>query len=782
MKYGIGQPVTRKEDTRLLTGKGRFVDDLSIEGQAHAAVVYSDRAHAKIKKIATEEAKTAPGVIAVLTGADVTADGLGPIKPRFMPQDLPFGWPAAYRTERPILVNDLVRHVGERVALVVAETREQARNAAELVQVEYEDLPAAIGVSRALANDAPLVHPEWKSNKVWTVKFGDRSKTEAAFQKAKHRVSISFAHPRLAPSPLQPRASLATYSPQDDLYTLYTGTQAPHILRSEIATWVLKVSEISLRVVSQDVGGAFGLKTTPFAEEALVLWAAKRLGRPVKWLASRSECMLSDDQGRGQEGEVEAAFDENGKLLGLRCRLFTDVGAYIVGAGTMPMVHAAKLSENVYRIPAADIEASLVFTHTNPTTPYRGAGRPEGVFAIEKCLDKAAREIGIDRIEIRRRNMLRPEELPYKTHTGFIYDSGEFAEVMDRCVEAADWNGYPTRQKKSLADGKLRGLGIAYYTHDTGNLNDRMEIRFDTGGSVTVISGSANTGMGHETVFAQAAADWLGVPYEGVRVLIGDTHFVPFGRGSYASRSMTVGASALKVAAEKVIEKGKAVAARLMESDPAAIEFRDGVYTLAASNKSMSIVDVAKASFRNGMPIEGGIGLEAIGTFAVTQSSFPNGCHVCEVEIEPGTGEVDITRYAVVDDFGRILNPLLAEGQVLGGILQGMGAVLGEQMTYHPESGQLLSGSFVDYAIPRADRAPLITTSFHEVPCKTNPAGVKGAGEGGTVGATSAVYSAILDALRPLGVDDLELPLTPQRIWRAINNSPSKPTRAAVRP
>ena len=771
MKYGLGQPVTRKEDARLVTGNGRYVDDIRLEGQAHAHIVYSDRAHALVRGIRTDKAKAAPGVLAVLTGKDVAADGLGPIKPRFMPQDLPFGWPAAYRTERPILVADRVRHVGERIAMVIAETREQARDAAELIEIDYADQPAAIGAKAALADGAPLVHPDWKSNRVWTVNFGNREATEAAFATAAHRIKAAVSHPRVAPSPMEPRAAIGTYSPQDDLYTLYTGTQAPHILRSEISSFVLNVSETAVRVVSPDVGGAFGLKTTPFAEDALVLWAAKKIGRPVKWLGSRSDCMMSDDQGRGQTGEIEVAFDAQGMILGLRCRFFHDVGAYIVGAGTMPMVHAAKLCELVYRVPAADIEGTLVFTHTPPTTPYRGAGRPEAVFAMEKCLDKAARLLGIDRIDIRQRNMITPAELPYKTHTGFIYDSGEFSELLARCAGMADWTGFQKRKADSEQRGKLRGLGIAYYTHDTGNLNDRMEIRFDPGGTVTVVSGAANTGMGHETVFAQAAADWLGVPYDTVRVIGSDTQAVAYGRGSYASRSMTVCASALRVAADKVIEKGKAVAARLLEADPSAVDFHAGTFRVGATNKTVSIVDVAKASFRNGMPIDNGIGLEAVGTFAVTQSSFPNGCHICEVEVDPATGETEILRYTVVDDFGRVLNPMLAEGQVLGGIAQGLGAVFLERMAYDEKSGQLLSGSFMDYGLPRAGLLPRIETAFHEVPCKTNPAGVKGAGEGGTVGATSALLSAVNDALQAVGVDDVQLPLTPQTLWQAIRTA-----------
>jgi len=768
MKYGIGQPVRRKEDARLITGGGRYADDVGSSGHLHAHIVYSDHAHAIVRSIETAAAKAAPGVVAVLTGADCIADGLGGIKPRFMPQDLPFGWPAAYRTERPILAHDRVRHVGERIAMVIAETREQARDAAELLDIDYQILPASIGAAAALAADAPLVHEASGSNKVWTLNFGDSAATAAAFDQAAHVVRVDVSHPRIAPSPMEPRAAVGFYDAADETYTLHTGTQAPHILRHELATFVLKVPESSIRVVSRDVGGAFGLKTTLFAEDALVLWAARKLGRPVRWLGTRSECLASDDQGRGQVGTAELAVDKDGHILGLRTRMLHDVGAYVVGAGTMPMVHTAKLSESVYRVPAADIEGTLVFTHAPPTTPYRGAGRPEAVFAIERCLDEAAAVLGLDRLEIRRRNFVASAELPHKMHTGFILDSGEFETIMDRCVREADWNGFEDRRAASAEAGRLRGLGIAYYTHDTGNLNDRMEIRFDPGGSVTVVSGAASTGMGHETVFAQAAADWLGVPIDLVRVIQGDTQAVAYGRGSYASRSMTVCASALRDAADRVVAKGKIVAARLLEASPDLVSFDEGTYRAVGTNRTIDIGEVAKASFKPGMPIDGGVGLEAVGTFAVTQPSFPNGCHVCEIEVEPATGDVSVVRYTVVDDFGRVMNPLLAEGQVQGGIAQGLGPVLLEEMRYDETSGQLLSGSFMDYAMPRASQMPFVASGFHEVPCLTNTAQVKGAGEGGTVGATSAIYSALVDLFRTVGGKPPEMPATPGRVWAAL--------------
>lgn len=770
MKYGIGQPVLRREDHRLVSGKGRFTDDNRFEGQCHAHVVYSTRAHADVVRIDRRRALEMPGVLAVLTGEDCEADGIGGIQPRFLPQD--FGWGTAHRTSRPILASGRIRHVGERVAVVVAETREAARAAARLIEVEYDDRPPVIGIEAALAENAPAVYEDVPGNRVWTMRFGDASATNKAFAAAAHRVKVQFKHPRLAPSPMEPRSAIGLYSQSDDLYTLYTGTQAPHILRAEIAAFCLKVPEVSIRVVSQDVGGGFGLKTTLFAEDVIVLWAARRLGRPVKWTGTRSDNLISDDQGRGSGGWAELALDENGHILGYRTRTFHDVGAYIVGAGTMPMVHTTKLVPSLYRIPALDAEGTLVFTNAPPTTPYRGAGRPEAVFAIEKALDAAARQIGLDRLEIRRRNLIPKEELPYRSHTGFVYDSGEFHTILDRCAGIADWAGFPARKVESAKRGRLRGQGVAYYTHDTGNLNDRMEIRFDPSGSVTVFSGTASTGMGHETVYAQMVSEWLGVPFDSIRIVASDTQAVHFGRGSYASRSMTVGGSALKVAAGKIIERAKIVAGRLLNVTEGEIEFDEGIFRSKRTNANLTIQEVARASFRPNMPIDGGIGLEAVGTFAVTQPSFPNGCHICEIEIDPQTGQVRVDRYTVVDDFGRVINPLLVEGQVQGGIAQGFGAVFSEEMAYDPDSGSLRTGTFAEYALPRAGQLFDTATTFHEVPCTTNPAGVKGAGEGGTVGSEACLFSAAIDALDGYEVSDLQMPLTTVKLWRIIACGP----------
>lgn len=766
-KYSIGQPVVRREDLRFTTGRGRYVDDFRFEAQCHAQIIYSDRAHANIKRIDVSEALKVSGVIAVLLGKDCEDDGIGGIPPRFLPQD--FGWGTAYRTLRPILAKGRVRHVGERIAVVIAETPAIAKDAGNLLEIEYEDLPAAVDLQSAAEPGAPLVHPEGgDSNRVWTMRFGKPELAAEAFASAAHIVKVDVAHPRIAAAPMEPRSAIGVYESGTDSYTLYSGTQAPHILRAEIAAHCLRIPEASLRVVSPDVGGGFGLKTTPFAEDVIVLWAARRLGRPVKWTGSRADNMASDDQGRGSVGSVELALDADGHIVGYKSRMLHDVGAYIVGAGTMPMVHTIKLVTSVYRVPTLDAESTLVFTNSPSTTPYRGAGRPEAVFAMEKALDKAARLLGLSRLEIRRRNLIRKHEFPYTTHTGFIYDSGEFIEILDRCAAAADWDNFETRRAESLQRGKIRGLGIAYYPHDTGNQNDRMEIRFDPSGGATIMSGTASTGMGHETVYAQMAGAWLGIPMDAIRVVTGDTYPVHYGRGSYASRSMTVGGSALKVAAENIISKAKIFAARLLEGDPSNIDFDDGILSLRGTNKSVSIQDVAKASFRPNMPIDQGIGLEAVGTFQVTQSSFPNGCHISEIEIDRETGQAEVVRYTVVDDFGRIMNSMLVLGQVQGGIAQGFGAVFQEKMVYDTDSGQLKSGSFVDYNLPRAAAMFDMDVSFHEVPCVTNPAGVKGAGEGGTVGSTSCLYNAVIDALQGYDTGNLHMPLTPSKVWEVL--------------
>lgn len=769
MAYGKNQLLLRREDRRLVTGQGRYVDDIVLPGMAHAAMVYSDHAHALVRQVDTARAARAPGVLAVLTGVDWAADGLGGVGPRYLPQM--FGFGEALPIARPCLAVDRVRHVGERLAMVVAETRAQAEAAAAEVRVEIEPLPCAVTLVAATAEGAPWVHAERPDNVAYRLEMGDAAATDAAFAAAASVHRVEIAHPRVTACSMETRGGIGVYSPADDFYTLYTTTQNPHVVRAELAGMCLRIPESSLRVLCHDVGGGFGMKTSTFPEDALLLWASRRLGRPVKWICPRSDAMRSDEHGRGSAGHVEIALDGEGRLLALRARLDHDVGAYMVCAGPMPPIHTAKLLPGVYRLPAMDVRARAIFTHNPSVVPYRGAGRPEGIFAMESALDAAALALGIPPEEIRRRNFLRPEDLPHRTPAGFTYDTGAFEGLMDRCIALSDPEGFAARRERDARAGLLRGRGLGMYIHDTGAMNDQAKISFDPGGTVTVISGTTDTGQGHHTTFAGQVAERLGLDPGDIRVIQGDTDKVAFGRGSFASRSATMVGSAVELACDAIIEKGRLFAARLLEAEPERLVFTDGAYHLPGSNRNVTLSAVGAASFRPNMPVGDRVGLSATGAFAQTSPSFPNGCHICELTVDPQTGEVRIDRYVVVDDLGRMLNPALCEGQIHGAIAQGIGESLFERIVSDPEGGQLLSGSFLDYALPRADGVPSITADFAPIPCTTNPAGVKGAGEGGTVGSLAAIRRAVLDALAPLGVRDVAKPMTPFAVWSAIRDA-----------
>ncbi|MBV9200204.1 MAG: molybdopterin-dependent oxidoreductase, partial [Alphaproteobacteria bacterium] len=548
----------------------------------------------------------------------------------------------------------------------------------------------------------------------------------------------------------------------------YTSTQAVHRTRQVLADNILHISENRIRVVARDVGGGFGMKHV-YPEDAVVVWAARRVGRPVKWIPSRSEAFLGDAQGRDQQVSAELALDAEGRFLALRWTGMHNIGAYTEGAGAIPLIFSLKLASTVYDIPAVSVTSSLVFTNTAPTHPYRGAGRPEAVYIMERLVDQAAREMKIDAAELRKRNLIRPEAYPYETRTGWVYDTGNYAAAMAKCKAMADWDGYGARRAQSEAAGKLRGRSITYYVDNTGVFNERMELRFDPSSELTIVAGTLSHGQGHETSYAQMVTDWLGVPLEKIHLLQADTDEVAIGRGTYASRSMMIGGSALRAAADEVIERGKRFAAHFMEANAADVAFADGAFTIAGTDRSMPIEQVAQMSFIPvGLPSELGVGLQGVGAFNPDQPTFPNGCHICELEIDRETGEVTLDRYTVVDDIGTVINPLLARGQIQGGVAQGAGQALSEDIVYDPESGQLLTGTLIDYGIPRADTLPRVTVDFSPVPSPTNPLGAKGVGEGGTVAATPTVMNAILDALSPLGVTDLPMPATPERIWRAI--------------
>ena len=767
MRFGIGQPVTRKEDARFLTGRGRYVADLDFARQAHAVFIYSPHAHARIRAIEKATAEQSPGVFAVLTGEDWRADGLGTLDPEVMAEDM--GGPKGYRTKRPPLAIDRVRHVGERVAVVIAGTEAQARDAAELVSVDYDVLPAVVHAEDAIGPEAPRLHEGAANNTSFTMRMGNVDAIDAAFARAHHITRLSLYNNRITAVTMEPRGCIAEYDTGTRRYTLYSSTQNVHGVRHILAHQILHVPESRIRVVARDVGGGFGMKGNVHAEEAVVTWAARRVGRPVKWISSRAEALLGDAQGRDQNVSAELALDADGRFLGLRWTGSHNVGAYIEGAGCIPILLSLQLAPNAYDIPAVAVTSSLVFTNTAPTVPYRGAGRPEAVYIIERLVDQAAREMRIDPDELRKRNLIRPDAFPYQTRTGWTYDTGDYAAALAKCQALADWQGYAARRARSEAAGRRRGRGIVYYVENTGIFNERMELRFDPSGELTIVAGTLSHGQGHETSYAQMVADWLGVPEDKIHLAQADTDEVAIGRGTYASRSMIMGGSALRAAADEIIERGKRFAAHFMEADAADIAFADGSFTIAGTDRSMPILQVARMSFIPvGLPSELGVGLQGAGAFSPGLPSFANGCHICEVEVDPETGEVALDRYTVVDDIGTVINPLLATGQIQGGAAQGVGQALIEDIVYGRDNGQLLTGSLLDYGIPRADMLPAIAVEFSPIPSTTNPLGVKGVGEGGTIAATPTVINAILDALAPLGVLDIPMPATPERIWRAI--------------
>src|SRR6266508_3833831 len=735
-KFGIGQAVRRVEDQRFLQGHGRYVDDISLPGQCHGVTVLSPHAHARIRRI------------------DVAK---------------------GHRTFQPLLVAEKVRFVGDRVAFVVAETLTQARDAAELVEVDYEPLPAVVTLEDAAKEGATKVWDDCPQGNVgFRLMFGNKDATDAAFVKAKHVVKLRVENNRLSPVTMEPRVAIGDYNAADDFYTLYSDSQNPHGMRMEMSH-VFHVPENHIRVVSPDVGGGFGLKGNTFPDDALVLWASRRIRRPGKWTASRSESMLTDHCGRETVYYGELALDESGKILALRARCLFQLGAYFVGAALAAGAFSVRFIPEADDIQTMHILSQGRFTNTSQCGPYRGAGRPEAVYFTERLIEQAARTIGIEPAEIRRRNLIPPEKLPYATPTLWNYDSGEFRRLMDKCIELSDAKGFAARRKASEKNGRLRGRAVSYYIEFGGIFNERMDLRFDPGGTLTVLAGTHSHGQGHATVFAQLVHERLGVPFESIRYVQGDTAQVPIGRGTYAARSATVGGNALMAASDAIIEKGKPIAAALMEADAADIEFKDGQYRVVGTDKAIGISDVAKAAYAPAGPIteKFGVGLFAAGSYSANPPSHPNGSHVCELEVDPDTGEVVVDRYFVVDDLGRVLNPLIVRGQNHGGVAQGVGQALIEHQVYDRQSGQLLSGSFMDYGMPRADTLPDVETVLEEIPCKTNPLGVKGIGESGTIGAPPTVINALIDALKPLGVEHIDMPATPARVWETISRARS---------
>jgi carbon-monoxide dehydrogenase large subunit len=777
-KFAVGQSVRRVEDPRLLRGFGRYADDVNLPHQAYAVVVRSPHAHAAIRSIDTTAARSAPGVLAVLTGADLEADGLGDL-PTDKSRKRRDG-SSALATPRPALVRDRVRHVGDPAVLVVAQTIEQAVDAAELVTVDYDPLPAVAATPDAFRPGAPPVWAEALDNVAFVWEAGNKEGTTRGLAAATHVIKLDFVVSRVAAAPMEPRGAVGEWDPRTGRYTLHTGIQAPHGLRTLLADQVLKVPHSHLRVVTGEVGGSFGMKSGVYPEVVLVLWAAKRLGRPVKWTSDRREGFVSDEHGRDNVSTAELGVDANGKFLALRVSINLNVGAYLTPRSAGPGTNNVGGLAGVYTTPAIHVQTTGVFSNTTPTGPYRGAGRPEATYAIERVIDVAARELKIDPIELRRRNLIPSSAMPFKTGLVFTYDCGEFGRGMDLALGLADRAGFEKRRAEARQRGKLRGLGIANPIEVAGGpytaMNpDTAELRVNADGSVSLFAGSTSMGQGNETAFAQIVSDRLGVPPERIQVFWGDSDLLGAGRGNGGSGALTVGGSAVTRATEKVVERGRRIAARLLEAAPEDVVHRDGKFTVKGTDRGVTFANVARAAYvPRQLPqgMEPGFSEEA--SFTPSAVTFPNGSQICEVEIDEETGAVRVVRHTVVDDVGRMVNPMLVKGQIHGGVVQGLGQGLYEELTYDPATGQLLAGSFMDYAMPRADDMPNFDVDSHEVPTAVNPLGAKGVGEAGTVGALPALLNAVNDALAPLGVRHLDMPVTPERVWRAIQDAKAR--------
>jgi aerobic carbon-monoxide dehydrogenase large subunit len=769
-EFAIGQSVSRFEDPRLLKGGGRYVGDMVLPGTVVGYVLRSPHAHARIRSIDTGKAKAAPGVLAVLTGADWQASGWGDLP---VPDGLKRRDGSVFRPPYPALVLDRVRWVGDYVAFVVAETYVQALDAAELIAVDYEPLPAVVSTAEAAADGTPRVWDGCPDNIGFVQLFGDEAATEAAFAKADRVVKHRFVINRVTAASMEPRGCLGDYNATEGRYTIYTTLQRVHPFRAELSP-VLKVPESRIRVVAGDIGGSFGMKSAVYNEVALVLLASRIVGRPVKWVSTRSESFLCDAQARDNVTEAELALDNNGNFLGLRVRTIASIGAYLQ-TGMPAFTGNIGTLAGVYRTPAIHADVTAVFTHTNPVRPYRGNGRPEAAYVIERMVDLAADELGIDSAELRRRNYIPPEAMPFKTGLTFTYDSGEFEKSMDMALALADFAGFEKRRAEARKRGKLRGIGLSNTIERAAAQGfEGAEIRFDKSGAATLLAGSVTQGQGHETIFKQIMCDRLGLDPDEVHYVQGDTDQVFVGEGTGGSRSATIGGAAVDIAAERITAKAKEIAAHLLKVEAADVNFADGVFSSPKTNRTLTIKEVAKEAMEpNKLPKGMDVGLIATATYVAPVQNFPNGCHICELEIDEETGEVEIVRYSVVDDVGTVINPLLLKGQIVGGVAQGVGQILMEDIRFDGD-GQIMTGSFMDYAMPRATDISAVEVKSNPVPTRTNPLGVKGAGEAGCVGAMPAVANALVDALSHLGVRHVEMPATPERLWRAIHHGNAK--------
>jgi carbon-monoxide dehydrogenase large subunit len=771
----IGDPVPRKEDLRLLTGRGAFSDDVSVAGQAYAAVVRSPHAHAVIVSIEIDDAMAVPGVLAVLTGADVMADGLAPIPRNVMPgapdiQLLNRDGSDFFASPQYVLPADRARYVGEALAIVVGETEAAAKDGAEQVRIAFSPLPSVTGTAAALAPGAPAVWDDSPDNLCVDADVGDPRAAEAAFAEATHVVRFESWIRRVTGVPMEPRAAVGQYDPDTGRYTVHAGSGGTVRQKRETAA-ILGVEFDDVRFVAGDVGGNFGTRNAFYPEFALVAWAAKKVGRPVKWTCERREAFLSDHQGRDLDVEAELALDAEGNFLGLRGSNISNTGAYTISF--VPLAKGVEIMTGTYRIPSPYFRARAITSNTPSTNPYRSAGRPEVNFVIERLVDLACREHGFDPVEIRRRNMIRPSEMPYDNGLGMTYDSGAYEQVMDSVLEIGDWRGFPARRDAARARGAHRGIGLAAYVEtSTGAPRERTEITVRPEGQVDVIIGTLASGQGHETSFGQLVTDWLGVPLGAVQLITGDTDVVEVGGGSHSGRSMRLAGIIIGKATDEIIARGRRIAGHVLEAAEADITFADGRFTVTGTDRSLGIFDVAAAAeTRADLPKEQRGQLAAVSDETVPVPAYPFGCHLCEVEVDVETGTVRLESYAAVDDVGRAVNPLIVHGQSHGGIVQGLGQAMGELCHYDDDTGQLLTASFMDYAMPRADEVPSFDVEISEVPSPTNPLGIRAGGEGGTTPALAAYINAIVDALSAFGVRHIEMPATPERVWRAIQES-----------
>lgn len=771
-RFGIGNKVERMEDNRFLRGEGTFLDDMPAKGQLHAGMLRSPHAHARIKSIDTNAAQAAPGVVAIFTGADLDADGVADLPTmagEWVELSKTDGTPA-FVPPRPLLAKGMARFSGEAVAMVVAESREAMASALELIEVDYDPLAPVVDPNLAQSSGAPQIWNEVAQNTSFDFALGDKEKTAKAFDAAAHVVSMDIGCNRVVPSALECRGAIGAFA--DGAYDLHIDSQNLYDTRAQVAE-CLGVEAEKVRVRSGDVGGGFGAKFIAYPEHILVLWAAKKLGRPVRWMSARTEAFLCDIHARDLQTSAELALDDQGRFLGLRTESVANLGAYASSHGPVcPTVLFGSMLAGAYTTPTLHARVSGVFTNTPPLDAYRGCGQPEAMNLLERMVDAAARELGVEPEEIRRRNFVGAEQMPFTGATELEYDSGSFEAGMDAGLASADWVGFEKRRAASEQAGRLRGIGLATYVEmAAASPREVADVVFEENGNVTLHIGTKSSGQGHETTFAQVLNEELDIPFERISVIEGDTARLPHGGGSGGSRSAQMGSTAIHIAADKIRQKARQIAGHVLEVADADIEIDEGSYRVVGTDRSIELLEIA-ALARDSANLPDGMepGLDERGDADLPTPTYPNGCHVCEVEVDPDTGHVAIDRYVTVGDFGRILNPMLLEGQVQGGVAQGIGQALLEQTSFDGD-GQLLSGSFMDYCMPRADDLPAFESEFREVPCTTNPLGVKGAGESGAIAALPAVMNALVNALSPLGVTNIEMPATPERVWRTINEA-----------